>query len=287
MLSQYLYLSNVRILLALNHGLAAQGGWYGFSLVATDHLADWLILATALGLWFWREKRSEEEMFATYRPLPTSGPGLAVAQLERKREALRSLRKYKAIRLTRQESRAQVLVFVVAVTVAYMAARLLAMALHIDRPMAGYLPLQEGVDGAFDSLRGFYSFPSDHAALWACLPLAMFHWNRWLGAAWTILAAALIVVGVALGFNYPSDMLVGTVIGLACTGALFGVYDGRGRLYEFANELATLFEMQNSPYCYFLYFFAALLGIEFLMHFQHVFSLINDFGGQITHKFHS
>ena len=59
------------------------------------------------------------------------------------------------------------------------------------------------------------SFPSDHATLFFALATGFFFRSRWLGT-WALLYATLVVgfPRVFLGYHYPSDILVGGLVGV-------------------------------------------------------------------------
>lgn len=173
--------------------------------------------------------------------------------------------------ITRQESRARLIVFAGAGMAAYVAARLIAFTLDVDRPFTTYLAVR-GTPGAFEGLRTFGSLPSDHAALLAALPFALLYWNRRVAWMWTILAFFLVVVRVAVGFHYPSDMLAGMALGVSFTAAAMMLFDRRGIVHATANWVAGGFS--RSPQCYVLYALAALVVLEFIMHFRHVLQLL-------------
>lgn len=229
---------DVRVLLALNHLLAAHPGLYIAALRLTDELADVAFLATVAWLWFWRER---------------APAGAADSPL------------------TRSDSRARLMLLGAGALAAYVTARLLAVHFDRPRPFATYLPVH-GVPGAFDQLREFGTFPSDHAALLGAVPIGFAQWGLWLGSVWGLLAAGLLVVRVAVGFHYPSDMIAGALLGMIAAGLAVAIYDRRGWPHRVANRVALGFS--TPPYSYALYAALVLIGIEFLMHLRHVLGLI-------------
>lgn len=276
MLVDYIYLSNARLLLALNHALAEHPHLYALGLICTDKGADIVILTMMLMLWFWPEPKGGEPMFAAYHP-QRGTPHTLVTDLP-------STRRYWQPRLTRQESRAQLIVFGLAGMAAYVTARLLAMAFDIDRPFATFLPVEEGVRGAFTDLRRFGSFPSDHAALLGALPVALYFWSRPLALVWLALSVFLMIDRVAVGFHYPGDMLAGAILGAVFVGLALYLVQQRGRLYDTANAIASGFNLSNEPYCYFLYFAVGLVGIEFAFHFKHVLAFLFEVRGALEYR---
>lgn len=235
-------LVDAKVLLWLNHAVAARPWLYKLCLFLTDTGADILLVITAACLWFW----------------PISSSAMARAG-----GAVRPL--------TRRESRARLLTFGVAAIGAYIVARIVAIAVDADRPFVTFLPVR-GLPGSFEGLRTFGSFPSDHAALLAALPIAFAKWDRRLGLAWTILAALLIIVRIGVGFHYPSDMLGGAAIGLLFGGVAMAAHDRSRRLHRWTNVVAAGFE--RLPHAVALYGLLAVVGVEFAMHFQHVMRFI-------------
>jgi membrane-associated phospholipid phosphatase len=209
-------------------------------LLLTDKLGDAATLATIAWLWFWRDR---------------SGAA-ATAQ---------------ATSMTRTESRARVIVFAAAGMAAYVTARLIAFAVDADRPFATFLPVH-GIPGAFDGLRTFGSFPSDHAALLGALPVALLYWNRRAAWVWTGIALLLALARVSVGFHYPSDMIVGAAIGAVFTVAAMTLFGRVPILRRSVMWIAGLFA--RSPVNYLLYALGALAVAEFLMHFKHVLWLM-------------
>ncbi|MBB4657957.1 phosphatase PAP2 family protein [Parvularcula dongshanensis] len=107
--------------------------------------------------------------------------------------------------------RQQYLAKVILGAIAVMAvARILQHALpHRDRPIAAFAP-----DGAW--LWTDSSFPSDHGALMVYLATAVFLRNRIVGAfaiGWA--AVVILLPRIYLGFHYPTDILVGGLLGAA------------------------------------------------------------------------
>ena len=242
-----LRLADARILLWLNHALAQHPRLYQLGLFMTDEGADLMTLATLAWLWFWRGRPEQT--------IDGSSGGASGPHPPR----------------TRRESRARLIVFAAAGMACYVSARLIAFTLDVERPFASYLPVR-GTPGAFDGLRTFGSFPSDHAALLGALPVALFWWNRRVAWGWSVLALLLIVVRVAVGFHYPVDMLAGLALGAAFGGAAMWLFDHLELVYAPADWIAGLFSRQ--PHAYLLYALAALLVAEFLMHFKNVLRLL-------------
>jgi len=231
-----LRLFDARILLWLNHPVANHPWLFRVALLLTDKLGDAATLATIAWLWFWRERAGASD-----------------------------------VPMSRAESRARVIIFAAAGMAAYVTARLIAFAVNADRPFATFLPVH-GIPGAFDGLRTFGSFPSDHAALLGALPVALLYWNRRAAWIWTGIAALLVVARVAVGFHYPSDMLAGAAIGALFTIVAMWLFDHAAIIRRPVLWIARLFE--RPPVNYLLYALGALAVVEFLMHFRHVLWLM-------------
>lgn len=229
-----LSLMNTRLLLWLNHALAAHPTLYGIALVVTDEGADLALLATAAWLWFWPDQSGQSN--------PTRV-------------------------MTRADSRARLLVLGAGGIAAYLIARLIAFELDMARPFVTYLPIR-GNPGAFEGLRTFGAFPSDHAALLAALPIAFRYWSRRLFLVWAALAVVLSLVRIAVGFHYPSDMLAGLAIGAVCVAAAMAIYDHSLLARRTTGMVANAFA--HPRHALVLYPILALVGVEFAMHFAHV-----------------
>jgi len=241
-MSGTLGLLDARLLIRINHAVASEPWLYRVCLFLTDEGADILLVLTAAALWLWPHGSR-----AAWRAGGDVTP------------------------ITRRESRARLIAFGVAAIGAYITARLVAIAVDADRPFVTFLPVR-GLPGSFDGLRTFGSFPSDHAALLAALPIAFARWNRSLGLAWAIAAAVLMVIRVGVGFHYPSDMLAGAALGLMFGGLAMLAYDRSARLHRVT--IATAAGFERMPQAAGLYAVLVLVGIEFAMHFAHVMRFI-------------
>jgi undecaprenyl-diphosphatase len=231
-----LSLMNVRLLLWLNHGLATYPTLYNACLFVTDEGADLAVLLTGAWLWFWTDRqRTANDHILRVR--------------------------------TRTESRARLLAFGCGAVGAYVVARLIAMQLDMARPFATYLPVH-GTEGAFDDLRTFGAFPSDHAALLGALPVAFRYWSPTLGRVWIALAVCLSLVRVAVGFHYPSDMVAGAAIGAVSVAIAMAIYDRSVLARDTTARVAYGFSHRRGALL--LYPVLGLIGVEFAMHFAHV-----------------
>lgn len=238
----YFSLLDARLLILLNHAVASEPWLYRLCLFLTDEAADILLVLTAAWLWFWPATSTATAMAGgVVRPI------------------------------TRRESRARLITFGTAAILAYIVARLIAIAVDADRPFTTFLPVR-GLPGSFEGLRTFGSFPSDHAALLAALPAAFLRWNRRLGFAWAVAAVILIAVRIGVGFHYPSDMLAGAALGFAFGAGAMLAHDRHAGLHRLTMRVAAGFE--RLPHAIGLYALLALVGVEFAMHFKHVMTFI-------------
>lgn len=281
-MSEFLSLANARLLLLLNGALVAHPDLYRAALFVTDEGADLLTLLLLLRLWFWPEPRREQLL----APMRRDARGTSLlARFRERGQAESSLWRGPEAFLTREESRAQLITVGLALMSGYVIARLMALTLDIDRPFMTYLPVRSPLEGTFEDLRTYGSFPSDHAVLLAGLPVALAYWNtRW---AWIAAGVAIVLnlVRIAVGFHYPGDMVGGALVGIVCVWTAMAAYHRRGRLHQGVSAVARGFDLSNSPYCFFLYAFLLLVGVEFAMHFKHVLELLFSIHGDLTWRF--
>jgi undecaprenyl-diphosphatase len=79
--------------------------------------------------------------------------------------------------------------------------------------------------------RPTYSFPSDHATLFAALAVTFYLFGYKKLGFWTAVAGLLVSIArIALGFHYPTDILGGIVVGGVTAWALWRFRDPVGRL---------------------------------------------------------
>ena len=276
--------ADVRILLWLNQLANSDSRLFKLFHILTDEGSDVMVLATLLLLWFWPSNERAHTLFGE--------PSLALGGKEPRqpwwRPWLSTITKedeYQPV-LTRQHSRAQVLLFAVGGFAAYITARLIAFSLDAPRPFVTYWPVIHPPEllGFYGKLRTFGTFPSDHAAMLGALACTLFFWNRRLGNFWLTMAVVLSLCRIGVGFHYPLDMVGGAVVGVACVRPLLLMYRRQGRLHKFANNMASSFEFSNAPYCYIMYFFVLLGGLEAAMHFQHVLDLLFAIRGDVLNR---
>lgn len=266
-------LADARIVVALNHWVASSPTLYLLALHVTDKFSDLLTLATFALLWFWPQASLREQLLVY--------PDLSLSFAQKLKLWPRSIRSRWMHALTREESRAQFLVLGFAGVLGYVTARIIAFELDVARPFATILPIHAGVPGAFEGLRTYGSFPSDHAVLLAALPVALLFWDRTLAYIWIGFSLIFAMARVAVGFHSPLDMAGGALIGGLLTFGGLGLYRRRGAFGRFFQTFARGFELSAAPYCYILYVLVAMGAIEFAMHFQHVLEALFVMRGEL------
>lgn len=118
----------------------------------------------------------------------------------------------------RPQHREQLLLGLVSCVVALALARGLALALPFRvRPLHNpllHFQIPYGMDGLV--LEGWSAFPSDHAVLFFCLATILWIVSRKLGIVAMLYAFFIICLPrVYMGLHYPTDILVGGVLGCA------------------------------------------------------------------------
>jgi membrane-associated phospholipid phosphatase len=121
------------------------------------------------------------------------------------------------------------------------------VALFVARALAGVLPFRArpifttGIDYHPPILRlqenlaaeDWSSFPSDHGAMWFALVYGLWRLSRPVGIAAAVFSTVWVcVVRIYLGVHYPSDVIAGAFIGLACGYVTPGM--GGNRLADYA-----------------------------------------------------
>src|SRR5262249_10157248 len=117
------------------------------------------------------------------------------------------------------------------------------------------------------------SFPSDYATYLFAIAASLWLISRWWGLFFGLYATLVAVARVYLGIHYPSDVLVGALIGIA-TSIVINREPVRRR---FAAPILAL-EPRYTPYFYGLFF----IGLAEL---SEAFPITRYFGLAIVHLF--
>ena len=120
-------------------------------------------------------------------------------------------------------ARTTLLVTLIAAFLAVGSARALTLVLPFRaRPLFAGAPFTQqpyDVQGILNALPNWSSFPSDHAALFFALAAGCFLVARRVGVALIVYASVFIMwPRLYLGIHYPTDILVGGLIGVVCAG---------------------------------------------------------------------
>jgi undecaprenyl-diphosphatase len=116
-------------------------------------------------------------------------------------------------------------------------------------------------------MTGFGAFPSDHAALFFAVAAGLFAWSWRLGLAGLLVAGALSLARIAVGFHYPSDMVAGALLG----GALGGLAAGQAqRAAVLLDGVVALFRRRPAL----MYPVLFVVALDFTQHFRLVFRAV-------------
>jgi undecaprenyl-diphosphatase len=166
---------------------------------------------------------------------------------------------------------------------AFVCTRLIAYATDFPRPLGREslaVPIEPERWGHLVSgMTGFGAFPSDHAALFFALAVGLFAWKRsslavglfaWkrsFGMVGLAAAVFLSLIRVGVGFHYPSDMIVGGMIGSA-----FGWFALRAaaRPGKALDGVVALFDRRPAL----MYPLLFVVALDFTQHFRLVFSTV-------------
>jgi undecaprenyl-diphosphatase len=148
--------------------------------------------------------------------------------------------------------RETILVIMLAVALSLVANRVLSTLLpYRARPMYGIGANKPTFQWSAD-LDRWSSFPSDNAAYLFAIAAGFWLISRWWGLMFGVFAAfAVVLARVYLGLHYPSDVLVGALIGIATTLAV-----DRDIVRKRIAEPILVLESRYPPYFYGLFFLA-------------------------------
>ncbi|RZF27172.1 phosphatase PAP2 family protein [Paraburkholderia sp. UYCP14C] len=119
------------------------------------------------------------------------------------------------------------------------------------------------------ALADWSSFPSDHAMLWMAIATGIFLVERRIGVLALIYTVLFICVPRAyLGFHYPSDLLMGAVMGIAIT----WIMTRDAIRVRYATPLLRWIERHPSPSA----MLAFILSIQLIMQFDELRNLASD-----------
>ena len=137
----------------------------------------------------------------------------------------------------RRDDRRVVLVIVLFGSVAtVLLSRVLQLALHLhQRPILANLGLHFPPFMDLSSVNPWNSFPSDHSMLFFSLSTGLWKVDRRIGLVGFLWSAIVIdLPRVYLGLHYPSDVVVGAILGVVC---MYGFM--RLPLYDAADRVLT------------------------------------------------
>jgi undecaprenyl-diphosphatase len=143
----------------------------------------------------------------------------------------------------------------IAVVLALVVSRLIQdLAPYHPRPIHAGIPFVLPIGQERDVLANWSSFPSDHAAMGLALAAGIWRRKALLGAA-AVLWAALMVCFPRLyaGWHYPSDLIAGGLIGVACVVAVAAA----APLFRGLSNGVLSLEARHRPAFYTLALFAA------------------------------
>jgi len=265
-----LTLADARLTLALNHILAAHPTFFRPVLLLSEHGANLLLLLALAALWFRRAPLGSSPLVA---PKSSTPPPETMAFFGRTFSG-------DATRL-RLENHARIVAVALAILAAYFLALMLAQRFGIERPFATFYPIR-APRGAFDGVSLYGAMPSETAVLLGALPAALFAWSRWLGWGGIVVAIALGVARVAAGLNYPLDMIVGALMGVAAVAFALRRQMQPGSFRNAMNRVACGFEPVVAPLNYLFWGLSLLLAIEFVLHLNHVMHALQSISSDFT-----
>jgi undecaprenyl-diphosphatase len=147
--------------------------------------------------------------------------------------------------------RETLITMIVAVALSLVANRVVSMLLpYRDRPMYSIGANAPTFEWHAD-LEHWSSFPSDNATYLFAIAAGLWLISKWWGLLFGIFAAFAALARVYLGIHYPSDVLVGALIGVTTSLAV-----NRETVRKLIAAPALVQEARHPPYFYGLFFLA-------------------------------
>jgi undecaprenyl-diphosphatase len=132
---------------------------------------------------------------------------------------------------TRQSAREKIVSAVIGALISLVVSRVLASALPFRvRPLyqtdIGFISPHLPAFARLSELENWSSFPSDHAALFFALSIGLWRCSRTIGSIALVFSTIWVcLVRVYLGIHFPSDVIAGATIGIACGVVCSGLSD--------------------------------------------------------------
>ncbi|UCF67498.1 MAG: phosphatase PAP2 family protein [Acidobacteriota bacterium] len=168
-------------------------------------------------------------------------------------------------------SRRRCVALAIGVALAFVCTRLIAFTGDFERPLGSEalrVPIEpDRWNGLVDVMTGYGAFPSDQAALFFAVAVALFAWSRRAGVWGLIVASSLSIGRIAVGFHYPSDVVVGGMIGAVFGGGSLVL---ARRSPEFFDLLSELFDDHPTV----MYPALFVMALDFTQHFRLVFRAV-------------
>jgi undecaprenyl-diphosphatase len=149
----------------------------------------------------------------------------------------------------RRRRRETIIIMILAIAVSLILNRFVSTLLPFrDRPMYTLGAKAPGFPWHAD-LEHWSSFPSDTATLLFAIAAGFWLGSRWLGLVFGVFAISTSLARVYLGIHYPSDILVGALLGIGTSVALDRDFVRR----KIAAPILAI-EMSHPPYFYGVFF---------------------------------